>query len=83
MNRFEFAELSASAMSNFLATFSVFLSVATAYLVAAYLVGKKLTTLQLSIVNGSYLISFQYWATLSRQISEFSIFGQVRILKVQ
>ena len=57
MNAFEFAELSAAAMGNFLATFSVFLSVATAYLVAAYLVGRKLTTLQLSIVNGCYLIS--------------------------
>ncbi|MFK7864826.1 MAG: hypothetical protein AB8B95_11445, partial [Pseudohongiellaceae bacterium] len=57
MNPIEIFEMSALAMGNFLTTFSVFLSVATAYLVAAYLAGAKLTTLQLSIVNGSYLIA--------------------------
>ena len=57
MNSIEFFEMSAIAMGNFLTTFSVFLSVATAYLVAAYLVGAKLTTLQLFIVNGCYLIA--------------------------
>jgi len=53
----EIAEVTTAAMSNFLTTFSVFLSIATAYLAAAYLVGKKLNLLQLSIVNGSYLIA--------------------------
>ncbi|MDB3908600.1 hypothetical protein N9390_03620 [Gammaproteobacteria bacterium] len=57
MTAFEIAEITASAMGNFLTSFSVFLSVASAYLVAAYLVGSKLTTLQLAIVNGSYLIA--------------------------
>lgn len=57
MNTFELAEITAIAMSNFLATFGVFLSVATAYLVAANLAGKNLTKLQLVIVNGSYLIA--------------------------
>ena len=57
MNAFEIAEITASSMGNFLTSFSVFLSVASAYLVAAYLVGAKLTTFQLSIVNGSYLIA--------------------------
>ena len=57
MSAYEIAEITASNMSNFLTTFSVFLSVATAYLVAAFLVGKKLSSLQLTIVNGSYLIS--------------------------
>jgi hypothetical protein len=57
MNAFETAEMTAFAMSNFLATFGVFLSIATTYLVAAFLVGNKLTSLQLAIVNGSYLIA--------------------------
>lgn len=57
MNTFEIAEITAISMSNFLTSFSVFLSIASAYLVAAYLVGTKLTSLQLAIVNGSYLIA--------------------------
>ena len=57
MNEYEITELTHMAMGLFLTTFSVFLSVATAYLVAIYLVGNKLSTLQLFIVNGSYLIS--------------------------
>jgi hypothetical protein len=57
MNAFETAEITAFAMSNFLATFGVFLSIATAYLAAAFLVGNKLSSLQLAIVNGSYLIA--------------------------
>ncbi|MCP5348652.1 MAG: hypothetical protein R3F41_06940 [Gammaproteobacteria bacterium] len=57
MDPMEIAEITALGMGNFLTTFSVFLSVASAYLVAAYLVGAKLTSLQLTIVNGSYLIA--------------------------
>lgn len=57
MNAFELAEITAIAMGNFLTTFGVFLSVASAYLVAAYLVGAKLTGFQLTVVNGSYLIA--------------------------
>jgi hypothetical protein len=57
MNEYEIAEITAISMGNFLTTFSVFLSVASAYLVVAYLVGSKLTILQLSIVNGSYIIA--------------------------
>lgn len=57
MNAFELAEITALGMANFLTTFSVFLSVASAYLVVAYLVGARLTALQLAIVNGSYLIA--------------------------
>ena len=57
MNEFEIAEMSALAMGNFLTTFGVFLSIASAYLAAAYLVGAKLTKLQITIVNGSYLIA--------------------------
>lgn len=57
MNATEIAEIAAISMGNFLTTFSVFLSIASAYLVAAYLVGAKLTSLQLAIVNGSYLIA--------------------------
>ena len=57
MSPAELAELAALGMENFLTSFSVFLSVAIAYIVAAYIVGDKLSTLQLSIVNSSFLIS--------------------------
>ena len=53
----EVAAITAAHMGNFLTAFTVFLSIATAYLIAAYLVGKKLTNLQLVVVNSSYLIS--------------------------
>ena len=49
----EVAAITAAHMGNFLTAFTVFLSIATAYLIAAYLVGKKLTNLQKLYVEGT------------------------------
>jgi hypothetical protein len=57
MSVYELSELTMVQMSNFLTAFSVFLSVVTAYIVAAYVVGSKLTPLQLAIVNCCFLIA--------------------------
>lgn len=87
MDAYEIAELTAIAMGNFLTTFSVFISIASAYLVAAYLVGKNLTGLQLTIVNGCYLIAttilgylvganfriFHLWASRNREMESQSL----------
>jgi len=81
MNVYEVSELTMVQMSNFLTAFSVFLSVATAYIVAAYVVGTKLTRLQLAIVNCCFFIAatilgyltsasfrvFYIWATLNAE----------------
>lgn len=57
MTDYEAAALAASAFSNFLAAFGVFLSLVTAYIVATYVAAKKLTSFQISIVNLSFLVS--------------------------
>ena len=44
-------------MSNFLTSFTVFISIVTAYVVAAFAAGRKLTRLQVSIVNTCFLIA--------------------------
>lgn len=57
MSEFELAELAGTAMSNFLTSFTVFISIVTAYVVAAFAAGRKLTRLQVSIVNTCFLIA--------------------------
>ena len=57
MSEYELAELSGSAMSNFLTTFTVFVSIVTAYVIAAYMAGRKLTRFQVAIVNICFLIA--------------------------
>lgn len=58
MTEFESAELAASIMGNFLASFTVLLSIVTAYVVAAFVAGRKLTRFQLIIVNVCFIASF-------------------------
>lgn len=57
MSEFDLAELAGTAMSNFLTSFTVFVSIVTAYVVAAFGAGRKLTKLQISIVNTCFLIA--------------------------
>lgn len=45
-------------MGNFLASFTVLLSIVTAYVVAAFVAGRKLTRFQLIIVNVCFIASF-------------------------
>lgn len=57
MSEFELAELAGTAMSNFLTSFTVFVSIVTAYVVAAFAAGRKLTKLQVSLVTTCFLIA--------------------------
>jgi hypothetical protein len=57
MTEYELADIAASVLSNFLTALTVFFSIASAYVISAFAVGKELTKIQLSIVNLCFLIS--------------------------
>ena len=57
MTDYEVSSLAASIMANFLATFTIFLTIVTAYVIAAFVAGSRLTSYQLSIVNACFLTS--------------------------
>ena len=77
MSEFELAELAGTAMSNFLTSFTVFVSIVTAYVVAAFTAGGKLTELQVSVVTTCFLI-----ASVSIGLLSVSIF-RVFLLRTQ
>jgi uncharacterized membrane protein len=57
MTEYEISSLAASIMANFLATFTIFLTIVTAYVITAFVAGSRLTLFQLSIVNACFLTS--------------------------
>ena len=57
MTEFELAQLAGSGMSNFLTSFTVFVSIVTAYVIAAFVAGKKLSKIQIAVVNACFLIA--------------------------
>jgi hypothetical protein len=57
MTEYELAELTTGAMSNFLTSFTIFVSIVTAYAITAFVAGKKLSTLQVSVINTCFLIA--------------------------
>ena len=57
MTEYEIADLTASVLSNFLTSFTVFLSIVSAYVISAFAAGEKLTKIQLSIVNLCFLVA--------------------------
>ena len=57
MSEFEFAEIAGLAMSNFLTSFTVFVSIVTAYVIAAFAAGQRMSNIQVSIVNTCFLIA--------------------------
>ena len=57
MSEYELADLAGVAMSNFLTSFTVFVSIVTAYVVAAFAAGKRLSKVQVSIVNVCFLMA--------------------------
>lgn len=57
MSEYELADLTTAAMSNFLTSFTVFVSIVTAYVIAAFTAGKRLTRLQVYIVSGCFLVA--------------------------
>jgi hypothetical protein len=57
MSEFEIAELTTGAMSNFLTSFTIFVSIVTAYAVTAFAAGRRLSRLQVAVVNTCFLIA--------------------------
>jgi predicted anti-sigma-YlaC factor YlaD len=57
MTEYEVADIAASVLANFLTSLTVFLSIASAYVISAFSAGERLTKIQLCIVNLCFLIS--------------------------
>jgi hypothetical protein len=57
MTEYEIADITASVMSNFLTSLTVFLSIVSAYVISAFGAGKRLTKIQLSIINLCFVVS--------------------------
>ena len=67
MSEYELIDLAAAIMANFFTTFTIFLSIVTAYVIAAFMAGDKLTKVQVSIINMCFLVSSGIigWLSLS------------------
>ena len=65
MTEYELADYATSVMNNFLSAIAIYFSVVTAYVVAAYAAGDRLSKLQLTIVNGTFTIAAGIMALLS------------------
>jgi hypothetical protein len=57
MTEYEVADIAASVLANFLTSFTVFLSIVSAYVISAFVAGQRLTKIQLSIVNLCFLVA--------------------------
>jgi len=57
MDEYQLSDLAQSQMGNFLTSFTVFVSIVTAYVVAAFVAGSRLTRIQLLTVNFCFLLS--------------------------
>ncbi len=57
MTEYELADLAAAVMANFFTAFTIFLSIVTAYIIAAFMAGEKLTRVQVSLINMCFLVS--------------------------
>lgn len=56
MDEYQLSDLASGQMSNFLTSFTVFVSIVTAYVVAAFAAGSRLTRLQLLTINFCFLL---------------------------
>ena len=70
MSEYELTDLAASAMANFLASFTIFMTIVTAYAITAFVAGVRLTRIQASVINSCFLLSASTMGYLS-----FLIFG--------
>jgi len=57
MSEYELAELTNGAMSNFLTSFTVFVSIVTTYAITAFSAGKRLSRVQVSVINTCFLLA--------------------------
>jgi len=65
MTEYELADLSGAAMSNFLTSFTVFVLIVTAYVIAAFIAGKWLTKAQMYVVNTCFVLASSALGILS------------------
>lgn len=65
MSEYELSDYAASVMSNFLSAMTIYISVITAYVAAAFVAGDRLTKLQLVIVNTTFTIAAGVMGVLS------------------
>ena len=57
MTEYEVADIAAAVMANFLTSLTVFLSIVSAYVIAAFVAGERLSKIQLSIINLCFVVS--------------------------
>ena len=69
MSEAELLEVANANTANLIAVFGTFISLATAYLVVAYLVGKKLTTSQLVIINALFIVLMVIMMNFNQMLS--------------
>ena len=65
MSEYEIADYAASLMGNFLSVITIYFSIITAYVVAAFVAGARLTPIQLAIVNATFVIAAGIMGTLT------------------
>lgn len=65
MTEYELADYATSVMNNFLSAIAIYFSVVTAYIVAVYAAGNRLSKLQLTIVNVTFTIAASIMGLLS------------------
>ncbi len=75
MNEIELHGYAAALMGNFLSAMTIYFSVVTAYVVAAFTAGSRLTRVQLHILNLCYSIAALIFGVLS--IAIFSRFFEI------
>ena len=71
MTEYELLELTAGTIDSMSDSFTIFLSIASGYLVVAYLVGAKLTRAQTAIISSLFIVGscLQSWALVQYQIA--------------
>jgi ABC-type sulfate transport system permease subunit len=65
MTEYELADYATSVMSNFLSAIAIYFSIVTAYVVAAFAAGNRLSKLQLIIVNVTFTVAAGIMGLLS------------------
>ncbi len=60
MSAYEWADIASSHLNNALATYAITLTLASAYLAAAFVAGNKLTRTQLTLINSVFVPAMLY-----------------------
>lgn len=68
MTEYEVADIAESTASSFLATFTIFISLVTTYIIAAFVAGTRLSKFRVTVVNLSFLTSTSLIGFLSIQM---------------